>query len=196
MDAGLIVRDATAGDLPAITALYGLNVETGAASFETGPPPVAEMAARQAAVTGLGLPWLVAEIDGAFAGYGYAGAFRPRPGYRFAVEDTVYVEPARRGRGVGKALLTALIDRCAAMGLRQMVAVIGDAANNAGSIALHRACGFAPVGELKGVGWKHDDWRDVLFMQRALGSGEGTPPDAPGLALDERYRALDERYRA
>src|SRR5690606_34184931 len=79
MDAGLIVRDATAGDLPAITALYGLNVETGAASFETGPPPEAEMAARQAAVTGLGLPWLVAEIDGAFVGYGYAGAFRPRP---------------------------------------------------------------------------------------------------------------------
>lgn len=189
MDAGLIVREAAVGDLPSITALYGLNVETGAASFETEPPPAAEMAARHAAVTRLGLPWLVAEIDGAFAGYGYAGPFRPRPGYRFTVEDTVYVEAHHRGRGVGKALLSALVDRCTAMGLRQMVAVIGDSANNAGSVALHQACGFAPAGALPAVGWKHEGWRDVLFMHRPLGPGAGAPPDAPGLALDERYRA-------
>ena len=188
MDAQLIVRDATDDDLPAITALYGLNVETGAASFEYAPPQGAEMAARMATVTALGLPWLVAEVDGAFAGYGYAGSFRPRPGYRFTVEDTVYVEPGHRGRGVGTALLTALIGRCDAMGLRQMMAVIGDAANNGGSIALHRACGFIPAGTMHSMGWKHDGWRDVMFMQRALGPGAEAPPDAPGLPLDERYR--------
>lgn len=188
MDAQLIVRDATDDDLPAITALYGLNVETGAASFEYASPPAAEMSARMAAVAALKLPWLVAEVDAAFAGYGYAGPFRPRPGYRFTVEDTVYVAPGHRGRGVGKALLTALIDRCGALGLRQMMAVIGDAADNAGSIALHRACGFTPAGMIQAVGWKHDGWRDVMFMQRALGPGADAPPDAPGLALGERHR--------
>lgn len=185
---GLIVHEADEADLAAITALYGLNVETGAASFEYAPPDAVEMTARMAAVRALGLPWLVAEVDGRFAGYAYAGAFRLRPGYRFTVEDTLYVEPDCRGRGVGRALLETLIARCEALGLRQMMAVIGDAADNPASIAVHRACGFVPAGTLRAVGWKHDGWRDVAFMQRPLGPGGQDIPSAPGLVLEERRR--------
>jgi phosphinothricin acetyltransferase len=176
----LKVRDSVDPDLAAITALYGLSVETAAGSFEYEPPTPPEMARRRAAVLELGLPWLVAELDGAVAGYAYAGAFRMRLGYRFTVEDSVYVDPAFGRRGVGRALLCELIARCETLGLRQMVAVIGDS-GNAASIALHAACGFLPAGTIHDVGWKLDGWRDVVFMQRALGPGASTPPSGTGL---------------
>ena len=180
MGAGLIIRDAAAGDLPAVTALYGHSVRTGTGTFEYAPPDHAEMTGRLARIRDLGLPWLTAEIDGAFAGYAYAGPFRMRAGYGWLVEDTVYVEPGMQGRGVGAALLTALIARCEAMGLRQMVAVIGDA-DNAGSIGLHERCGFVHAGAFRAAGWKLDGWRDVIFMQRALGPGDDAPPTGDGL---------------
>ena len=182
MGTGLIVRDAAAGDLPAVTALYGHSVQTGTGSFEYDPPDHAEITGRFARIRDLGLPWLTAEMDGVFAGYAYAGPFRMRAGYGWLVEDSVYVEPGMQGRGVGAALLEALIARCEAMDLRQMVAVIGDA-DNVGSIRLHERCGFTQAGAFRAAGWKLDGWRDVVFMQRALGAGDGEPPSAEGLAF-------------
>lgn len=180
-----VVRELTAEDIPAVTAIYAESVANGRGTFELEAPDEAEMARRLAAVAALGLPRLVAELDGAVAGYAYAGPFRARQAYRFMVEDSIYVAPEARGRGVAGLLLDALIDGCERMGLRQMVAVIGDS-ENLGSIALHRSRGFADAGLFRAAGWKHDDWRDVVFMQRALGEGERTAPDAPGLPLIDK----------
>lgn len=175
----MIVRETAENDLSAITAIYADSVAQGAGTFELTPPSVEAMRVRLGSVTALGLPCLTAEIDGAVAGYAYAGPFRLRAAYRYMVEDSVYVAEAFRGRGVGRALLEALIARCEALGLRQMAAVIGDSANT-GSVALHAACGFRPAGGFEGAGWKLDGWRDVVFMQRALGPGAESPPDTAG----------------
>jgi len=177
--APVLVRDAADGDLQAVTAIYGEGVLTGTGTFELTAPDVAGMAARRAAILTLGLPWLVAEIDGVVVGYAYAGPFRTRAAYRYTVEDSVYVAAASHGCGVGKALLSELIVRCQAMGMRRMLGVIGDSAN-AGSVRLHAACGFEPAGAIEGVGWKFDRWLDVVFMQRALGD-QDVPPSSPGL---------------
>lgn len=182
------IREATPADMAAITAIYAESVANGRGTFELEPPDEIEMAARFASVQALGLPRLVAVIDGAVAGYAYAGPFRTRQAYRYMVEDSIYVAPEARGRGVAGALLDALILACEALGLRQMVAVIGDS-DNAGSIALHRARGFADAGIFKAAGWKHDDWRDVVFMQRELGAGGQSAPDAPGLPLVDKKPA-------
>lgn len=172
----LTLRAATPADIPAITAIYGPNVADGIASFEYEVPDEAEMAKRQAAILEAGYPYLVATIGGAVVGYAYASAYRTRPGYRFAVENSVYVASAAQGKGVGKALLDRLIEDCTAKGYRQMIAVIGNL-GNAGSIALHRACGFTVVGVLPSIGWKLDRWVDCVLMQRPLGEGDGTPAE-------------------
>lgn len=188
MGAGLsrvIIRDARPGDTAAVTAIYAESVANGRGTFELEPPDEAEMQSRLDAVAALGLPCLVAEIDGVVVGYAYAGPFRTRQAYRYMVEDSIYVTPDARGQGVAGALLDALIACCEAMGLRQMVAVIGDS-QNLGSVALHRARGFSDAGVFRAAGWKHDDWRDVIFMQRELGSGGATPPHAPGLPLVDK----------
>jgi L-amino acid N-acyltransferase YncA len=182
------VRDALPGDLEAVCAIYAEDVLGGTGTFELVPPDLAEMTRRHASVAALGLPWLVAEVDGpngerSVAAYAYAAPFRLRAAYRYTVEDSVYVASAFHGRGLGRALLEALIVRCEAMGLRQMLGVIGDSAN-AGSVALHAACGFTPIGTMAAVGWKHDAWRDVVFMQKALNQGDETTPDTAGLPLD------------
>lgn len=183
-----VVRDLTAADVAAVTAIYAESVANGRGTFELEPPDSAEMARRLWAVTSLGLPCLIAEIDGAVAGYAYAGPFRTRQAYRYMVEDSVYVAPWARGRGVAGALLDVLLARCTRMGLRQMVAVIGDA-ENLSSVALHRSRGFTDAGGFRAAGWKHDDWRDVIFMQRTLGDGGRTPPDGPGLPLVDKVGA-------
>ena len=170
----LTLRPATPADIPAITAIYGPNVADGIASFEYEVPDEVEMAKRQAAILSGGYPYLVATIDRAVVGYAYASAYRTRPGYRFAVENSVYVSPAAQGKGVGKALLDRLIDECAARGYRQMIAVIGNLGNH-GSIALHRAAGFTVVGVLPSIGWKLNRWVDCVLMQRALGEGDKAP---------------------
>jgi phosphinothricin acetyltransferase len=176
------VRPATLADLEAVQAIYGHHVLNGLGTFEEVPPPLDEIAQRHAAVRARGLPWLVAELEGQVKGYAYAGPFRPRAAYRYTVEDSVYVAPDAMGRGVGRALLEAVIARCEAMGLRQMVAVIGDS-GNAGSIGLHRACGFELMMSAPAVGWKFGRWVDVVWMQRPLNGGSASPPDGDGLQL-------------
>jgi L-amino acid N-acyltransferase YncA len=171
----MIIRPANLADAPAVQAIYAHNVLHSTATFEDVPPPVSEMASRIAAVLASGHPWLVAEIEDEVAAYAYASAFRARPGYRFTVEDSVYVDPARTGQGLGRALLARLIEESAARGFRQMIAVIGDR-ENATSVAMHTACGFTPAGEFQSVGWKFGRWVDSIWMQRALGPGRDQPP--------------------
>jgi phosphinothricin acetyltransferase len=174
------LRGAEEKDVDAIQAIYAHHVLHGLGTFEEIPPTPAEMAGRVAAVLDRGLPWLVAEEGGLVLGYAYAGPFRTRAAYRFTVEDSVYVTEAARGRGIGKALLSTLIQQCQGMGLRQMVGVIGDSGNRA-SIGLHRSLGFDLKAVAPGVGWKFDRWVDVVWMQRSLGSGATTSPDGPGI---------------
>jgi L-amino acid N-acyltransferase YncA len=175
-DQDFIIRPCEAGDIAAITAIYRHAVATGTASFETEPPDAAEMTRRFTALMAGRHPYLVAERAGAIAGYAYAGPYRARPAYGATVENSVYVAPDQHRRGIGRALLAALIDAATLAGFRQMVAVIGDSAN-AASIGLHAALGFAPVGTLRAVGWKHGRWLDTVLMQRALGPGDTVPRD-------------------
>jgi L-amino acid N-acyltransferase YncA len=173
------LRDAAEGDVPRIAAIYAHHVLTGLATFEVVPPDEAEMARRRANVLATALPYLVAEDEGGVLGYAYAAPYRTRIGYRYTVEDSVYVDPAAVGRGVGRRLLERLIDACTARGCRQMIAVIGDT-GNAASIALHEACGFARVGMLPSVGFKFGRWVASVLMQRGLGAGDRSPPGDGG----------------
>lgn len=171
----VIIRPSSAADLPAITRVYAWAVNHGTGTFELDAPDRTEMARRRDDVLAKNLPWLVAECRGEVLGYAYANHFRPRPAYRFCLEDSIYLDPAAQGQGIGRPLLAELLAQCAARGARQMLAVIGDAANT-GSIAVHRACAFEPVGLFKAAGWKFDRWLDVILMQRVLGEGSATAP--------------------
>lgn len=171
------VRDATADDVAAIRAIYARHVRDGLASFEEVPPTVAEMAKRFAAVTGAGFPYVAAEKDGRLVGYAYASLYRTRSAYRFTLEDSIYVDAEFPRHGIGRLLLAALIARAEAGPWRQMIAVIGDSAN-AGSIGVHRALGFTMTGTLAAVGFKHGRWVDSVLMQRPLGAGASTLPEA------------------
>lgn len=170
-----LIRPSTEADLADIAAIYGHHVLTGTATFELVPPPVEEMARRRTAIVERGLPWLVAERDGAVAGYAYAGPYRTRPAYDWTLEDSIYIHADHTGKGLGRALLTPLIERTTQLGYRQMVAVIGGGTANPGSVALHQACGFHYVGVLAATGWKFGHWVDSLLMQRALGPGAAEP---------------------
>jgi L-amino acid N-acyltransferase YncA len=170
-----VIRSASSSDIEDITAIYAHHVRTGTASFELDPPDATEMQRRFQDITGKGLPYIVAEDNGAVVGYAYGGPYRPRPAYRFTVEDSIYVHPDHGRKGIGALLLPALIADCEKLGLRQMIAVIGDS-GNAASIALHRKFGFQDTGILKSVGFKFGRWLDVVIMQRQLGSGASTNP--------------------
>ncbi len=162
-----LIRRAVASDASALAAIYGHHVLQGLGTFEEEPPTPEEMARRRAAVADMGLPYLVAEADGEVLGFAYAVQFRPRAAYRFTVEDSVYVAPGAVGRGVGRALLSRLIEDCTALGKRRMIAVIGDS-GNAASIGVHAALGFAPAGLVPSAGFKHGRWVDIVLMQRSL----------------------------
>lgn len=169
------VRDAQARDLPEIQRIYAHHVLHGLASFEEEPPDLAEITRRHDAVRKLGLPYLVVDEGGRIQGYAYAAPYRQRSAYRFTLEDSIYVDDAARGRGIGRALLTELIERCTRLEYRQMLAVIGDSANT-GSIALHAALGFEQAAMLRSVGFKFGRWVDTVVMQRALGPGDASLP--------------------
>ncbi|HWL30502.1 MAG TPA: GNAT family N-acetyltransferase [Xanthobacteraceae bacterium] len=172
----LAIRPVRPADIPAITRIYAHAVRHGTASFELEPPDEAEMTRRMQVLVGGGFPYLVAEIESTPLGYAYAGAYRPRRAYRFSVEDSIYVDPAAHRRGVGRALLTRLIEEAERRGFRQMIAVIGDS-NQAPSIELHRALGFRLIGTIENVGFKFDRWLDTVLMQRPLGPATDTSPE-------------------
>jgi phosphinothricin acetyltransferase len=175
----LEIRPAAVADLPSITEIYEHAVRFGTATFELVPPDLAEMRRRFDTLMDGGFPYLVATLEGRVVGYAYAGAYRPRPAYRFTVENSVYLQPAIHRRGIGLQLLRRLITECEVRGFRQMIAVIGDSAN-AGSIGVHSRCGFQMIGTHPDVGFKFGRWLDTVMMQRALGEGAATvPADGP-----------------
>lgn len=171
------VRDAGSPDVPAVQAIYAHHVRTGAATFELEAPPVEEMRRRWEGTVAAGLPYLVAVEGESVVGFAYCAAYRPRAAYRFTVEDSLYLVPIATGRGIGRRLLAELVARSERAGHRQMVAVIGDSANEA-SIALHRSLGFAEQGTLRGVGWKLGRWVDTVILQRPLGAGLERAPES------------------
>ena len=170
-----VIRAARPADIAAITRIYAQVVEHGTATFEIEPPTEAEMARRQRGLLADGYPFLVAEVDDLVAGYAYAGSYRARPAYHWCVEDSIYLAPQFRRQNLGTALLTRLVKDAAARGFRQMIAVIGDSAQIP-SIAVHARVGFAHIGSLRSVGFKHGRWLDTVLMQRPLGCGDQTPP--------------------
>ena len=181
----LTVRDATEADMEAVQAIYAFYVTRTSASFEEAPPSVEEMTRRLIKTTQeRGLPYLVAESDGEVIGYTYAGPWRFRSAYRYTIEDSIYVAPSVTRRGVGSALLGALVERCTDLGYRQMIGVIGDSANH-GSINLHRRLGFRQEGVLRGVGLKFGRWVDVVIMHLPLGNADNGLPgsDEPGMRI-------------
>ena len=170
-----LIRPSLDTDVPAITAIYAHHVQHGSGSFEVTAPLEQEMSKRRQSVLDNGLPYLIAEINGQPMGFAYANVFRPRPAYRFTVENSVYVHHQAGRMGMARALMAELMVRCAQAGARQMIAVIGDS-GNMGSIGLHHALGFQHVGLMRSTGWKHQRWLDTVLMQRALGLGDATAP--------------------
>ena len=171
----VVIRPSRDADVAAIAAIYGYHVLHGVASFEEVPPPAEEMMRRRGDILARGLPYLVAERDGHVLGYCYASPFRPRAAYRYTLEDSIYIDPAEVGRGIGRRLLEPLLARCTELGYRQMVAVIGGS-DTLPSIRLHQALGFLRVGVLPAIGFKFGTWVDTVLMQRSLGPGAATPP--------------------
>ncbi len=171
-------------DVPVLAYIYGHHCLHGFGTFEEEAPSYDDMARRLEAISARGLPYLVAELDGRVVGFAYAGPFRPRAAYRYTAEDSVYIAPDMQGKGVGKALLTEIIKACEALGLRQLMAVIGDSGNT-GSLALHRSLGFEQTGIGHSVGFKLGRWVDIVHMQRALNGGDARPAQGSGLALRE-----------
>ena len=175
MAEGTLIRPSRDDDVATIAAIYGHHVMHGLASFEEVPADAREIARRRADLLARGLPYLVAEAHGRVLGYAYAGPYRPRSGYRYTLEDSIYIDPERTGRGIGSLLLAELIARSTELGYRQMLAVIGGS-DNWPSIRLHERLGFNRVGMLPAIGFKFGGWVDTVLMQRALGPGAATPP--------------------
>lgn len=170
-----LIRPSRDEDLPAITRIYGHHVLHGTGTFETTPPSVEDMTARWADVLGKQLPWLVVEDGGQVLGFAYGNWFKPRPAYRFSVEDSIYLAPEAAGKGLGRALLAELMAALERSGIRKVMAVIGDSAN-AGSIGVHTALGFERVGVVRSCGWKFERWLDIVLMEKTLGAGDSCPP--------------------
>lgn len=171
-----VVRPSVDADIPTIARIYGHHVLHGTGTFETTPPSEDELRTRRADVLGKNLPWLVIEQQGHVLGFAYANWFKPRPAYRFSVEDSIYMAPEAAGKGLGKILMTELLAQLERRGIRKVMAVIGDSAN-AGSIGLHTSAGFERAGVMNACGWKFGRWLDIVLMQRSLGQGDSTPPD-------------------
>lgn len=174
-----IIAPATPDDASAIASIYAHHVARGTGTYDIEPRSTAATAALIGEHRAKAWPFLVArDSDGIILGYAYASQFRPRPAYRWTCEDSIYVAPSAQGRGVGRALLDALVVAAENSGFRTMVAVIGG--GEPASVALHAACDFAHAGRLAATGWKHGRWLDTVYMQRALGEGHTSPPDEAG----------------
>ncbi|MGI9400277.1 MAG: GNAT family N-acetyltransferase [Rhizobiaceae bacterium] len=178
----LIIRKANFDDMPAVTKIYAESVLNGISTYELVPPDQTEITQRFEAITSLGYPFIVGESGNELTGYAYASSFRTRPAYRFIVEDSIYVAPAARGKGLGKLLLNELVSQCTQQGFRQMFAVIGGP--EPASVFLHRRCGFEDCGTMRGSGYKFGRWLDTKIMQRALGEGDTTLPEEAGSPAD------------
>ncbi|MFZ9439459.1 MAG: GNAT family N-acetyltransferase [Hylemonella sp.] len=174
-----MIRPSSEDDMVAVTAIYAHHVRHGSGSFEIEPPSLQDMLARRAEVLGRGLPWLVLEDSGKVIGYAYCNWFRPRPAYRFAAENSIYLADGVQGLGLGRALLSELLARAEQAGMRKMIAVIGDTANSS-SIGLHLSLGFSHVGTLVATGWKFGRWLDTVLMEKKLGWGDQLPPNNTG----------------
>lgn len=170
-----IIRPSTDSDLPQITAIYAHHVLHGTGTFEITPPSQQDMTARRADVLSKALPYLVIEHNGTVAGFAYCNWFKPRPAYRFSAEDSIYMAPEAQGKGLGRLLMRELMAQAERAGIRKLIAVIGDSANQ-GSIGLHRSCGFTPVGVLQACGWKFERWLDVVMMECPIGLGSSAAP--------------------
>jgi len=181
------VRPATAADLDVITEIYADAVTNGTSSYELEPPTRTEMAKRFETLQVGGFPYIVAESGGRVLGYAYAGPFRPRPAYRFVVENSIYIAPDAKGRGLGRLLLERLIVEAERRGFRQMIAVIGDGHAGSASVKLHEQLGFRHSGRLEGSGYKHGRWLDTAFMQLSMNGGAERAPDADSLP-EKKFR--------
>ncbi|WP_273791999.1 GNAT family N-acetyltransferase [Brucella anthropi] len=177
-----VIRDFQPADIETISAIYTEAVLNGAGSYEIEPPTKDDMEKRFAAFVEQGFPILVAEEDGRVLGYAYASYFRVRPAYRWLAEDSIYIAPDAKGKGIGKLLLRELIERVAALGFRQLLAVIGDGEHNIGSVKLHESLGFTHCGRIEGSGFKHGRWLDTVLMQLSLNGGRSIEPGAPPLS--------------
>lgn len=173
----LTLRASTDADVPAITAIYAHHVTHGTGTFETTPPTEADMAGRRTDVLAKGLPYLVAELDGRVLGFAYCQWFKPRPAYRFSAEDSIYLDPDAAGQRIGNKLLAELARQAEAAGIRKLIAVIGDS-GNVRSIGVHRAVGFRHVGTIESCGWKFNRWLDIVLMEKSLGEGGRSAPEA------------------
>jgi len=170
-----IIRPSLDADIPVITTIYAHHVLNSTGTFETEAPSVQDMTTRRADVLGKGLPYLVAVDGDKVLGFAYGNWFKPRPAYRYSVEDSIYLAPDQHAKGLGRALLAELMARCEAVGIRKMMAIVGDSAN-AGSVGVHLALGFEQVGKIDACGWKFGAWRDIVIMQKTLGFGDSKPP--------------------
>ena len=170
-----VIRPSREADIPALTAIYAHHVLHSTGTFETEPPSTADMRRRRSDVLDKGLPHLVAERDIEIVGFAYANWFKPRPAYRYSVEDSIYLAPDLHRKGLGRALLAELLARCESAGIRKLMAIIGDSSNS-GSVGVHRALGFELVGKIDACGWKFGAWRDIVIMQKTLGLGDTQPP--------------------
>ena len=168
------IRRARAEDAAAIAAIYAHHVAHGTASFDTIPRTNQATDAKIAECETHGWPFLVAQREGRIVGYAYATQFRDRPAYAATCENSIYLDPAAIGQGIGATLLAALIEASEKAGFRQMIAVIGGA--EPASVALHRKLGFREAGRLASVGRKHGRWHDTRYLQLPLGPGDSTPP--------------------
>ncbi len=173
----IILRPARPEDIPAITEIYAHAVTHGAASYELEPPPAEEMKVRFLALTSRDFPYIVASEGNCLLGYAYAGPYRERRAYRYMAEDSIYIAPGAQGKGVGRLLLSQLIEELTELGFRQVIAVIGDGSNNAGSVRLHASLGFTHAGKIAGSGFKHGRWLDTILMQLSINGGAETLPE-------------------
>ena len=169
------IRSSQDQDMAAITAIYAHHVLHGTGTFEVDPPTQEDMSSRRGDVLSKNLPYLVAVEDGHVVGFAYCNWFKPRPAYRFSAEDSIYIRPDAQGKGLGRALLAELSAQAEKVGVRKLIAVIGDSANT-GSIGLHLSVGFQHVGVIKSCGWKFNQWRDIVMMEKTIGLGDSCPP--------------------